>query len=150
MLDFGTASDTVNAEIMRAVAGALRQGGRLVFGTCNPYYWARTPHTEHRSMEGTDVIRQYRFDFPNGTVVSRVRCILVSGERKRLPEARYRAYTLPELRALVHSTGLADLRVYGQDEQGVPRADRPLDSLNTPFFHCVAMRPVLGESGEGI
>lgn len=150
MLDFGTASDPDNAEIMRAVAAALRQGGTLVFGTCNPYFWAREPRTEHRFIEGTDVIRQYSFDFLNGTVISRVRCILPGGERKRLPEARYRAYSLPELRALIGSTGLADLRIYGQDPEGVPHPDRPLDSLRTPFFHCVAIRPVLGEAGEGI
>lgn len=150
ILDFGTLSDADNAAMMRAVAAALKPGGKLVFGTCNPYAWAREPVTEHRAQEGVDVIQRYRFDFPTGTVISSVRCILPHGERKKLPDARYRAYTLPELRSLAAATGLADLKVYGQDESGQPRTDRAADPLKTPSFHCVTMRPVIGESGEGI
>ncbi|HTE19694.1 MAG TPA: class I SAM-dependent methyltransferase [Armatimonadota bacterium] len=150
ILDFGTFSDPDNAAMMRAVAAALKPGGRVVFGTCNPYYWSREPRTEHRSMEGTDVIRRYQFDFPTGTLASRIRFIRPDGERKDLPEARYRAYTLPELRGLTGATALADLHIHGQDESGIPRPDRPLDSLRTPYFACVAIRPITGESGEGI
>jgi len=149
-LDFGTYSDADNASVIRTVADALKPGGRLVFGTCNPYYWAREPRTEHRSIEGTDVIRTFSFDFMTGCVASRVRCILPSGERKAFPPAHYRAYTVPELRTLTSNAGLADLRIYGEDEGGRPRPDRPLDTLRTPFFHCVALRPVRGEAGEGI
>ncbi len=150
ILDFGAASDPDNAAMLRTVAAALKPGGKLVFGTCNPYYWAREPRTEHRVYEGTDIIQRYRFDFSTGTLNSRVRVILPSGERRALPEARYRAYTLPELRALAAATGLADLKVYGEDEGGRPLTDRSADPLRTPFFHGVALRPVTGESGEGI
>lgn len=150
LLDFGSFADPDNAEMMRAVAAALKPGGKLVFGTCNPYYWSREPRTEHRPVDGMDVVQRYSFDFTTGTVVSRVRCIRADGERKDLPVARYRAYTLPELRALTTATGLADLRIHGEDESGRPRTDRALDSLGSPYFHCVAMRPVIGESGEGI
>lgn len=150
VLDFGTQSDRDNSDMMRAVAAALKPGGRVVFSTCNPYYWSREPRTEHRASEGTDIIRRFAFDFPSGSVQSRVRFILKSGERKDLPGTRYRAYTIPELRSLTTATGLADLRIYGEDEDGIPQAEEPLDSLNTRFFHCVAIRPVTGESGEGI
>jgi SAM-dependent methyltransferase len=150
VLDFGNASDAENADVMRAVAGAVRPGARVVFGVCNPYYWSRETRTEHRSAGGLDLIRRYRFDFPAGALHSRVRCILADGTRRDLPPAEYRAYTLPELRAVTAATGLADLRVYGEDESGQPRPDLPLDSLRTPFFHCVALRPVRGEAGEGI
>ncbi|MFN3649362.1 MAG: class I SAM-dependent methyltransferase [Armatimonadota bacterium] len=150
MLDFGAFSDADNAAMMRAVATALKPGGRVIFATCNPYYWARAPRTEHRLIERTDVVRRHRFDFDAGTVVSRVRCILADGTRRDLPAARYRAYTLPELRALAAATGLADLRIYGEDETGRPRSDVSLDSLRTPYLHCVALRPVTGEAGEGI
>lgn len=150
LLDFGTYGDADNADIMRAVGTALRPGGRLVFSTCNPYYWAREPRTEHRTADGSDIVRHFSFDFVSGSVTSRVRLILPGGERKSLPAARYRAYTVPELRGLTQAVGLADLRIYGQDEAGRPRTDLPLDSLSTPFFHCVALRPVTGESGEGI
>jgi SAM-dependent methyltransferase len=150
LLDFGGLADADNAAVMRAVAAALKPGGKVVFGTCNPYYWAREPRTEHRAYEGTDIIQRYRFDFAAGTLSSRVRVILADGERRALPEARYRAYTLPELRSLAAATGLADLRVYGEDESGRPLPGRPVDNLRTPFFHCVALRPVHGEAGEGI
>jgi 2-polyprenyl-3-methyl-5-hydroxy-6-metoxy-1,4-benzoquinol methylase len=150
MLDFGAGSDAENAEMMRTVAGSLRFGGRLVFVTCNPYYWCREARAEHLTMGGADLIRRFRFDFETGSLISRVRCILAQGERRELPEARYRAYTVPELRHLVLSTGLADLRIYGEDDSGRPRPDLPLDNLRTPFFHSVALRPVTGESGEGI
>ena len=150
MLDFGALSDGDNAATARAVATALKPGGRLVFQVCNPYYWSREPRTEHQASEGTDLIRRFRFDFGAGTLTSRTRCILPGGERRDLPEGRYRAYTLPELRSLVAATGLADLKIYGQDETGNPSPGRPLDSLRTPFFHCVAIRPVTGEAGEGI
>jgi len=147
--DFGTYSDVDNAAILRTVATALRPGGKLVFGTFNPYHWAREPRTVHRASEGVDVIRAFSFDFGAGTVVSKVRCILPGGERRDLPTARYRAYTLPELKMLVSGVGLADLKTYGQDEAGLPRTDRPLDNLRTPIFHGVALRPVTGEAGEG-
>ncbi len=150
LLGFGTLSDPDNAAMMRAVAAALKPGGKLVFGTCNPYAWAREPITEHRAQEGVDIIHRYRFDFGTGCLSSRVRCILANGERRNLPEASFRAYTLPELKALTAATGLADLRVYGQDETGAPRTDRAADPLRSPSFHCVAIRPVIGESGEGI
>lgn len=150
VLDFGTLSDTDNSEMMRAVAAALKPGARVVFSTCNPYYWSREPRTLHSAVEGTDIIRRFAFDFPTGAVQSRVRFILPNGERKDLPKARYRAYTIPELRSLVAAVGLADLKIYGEDADGLPQTEEPLDSLNTPFFHCVAMRPVTGESGEGI
>ncbi len=122
----------------------------MVFSTCNPYYWSREPRTEHLALEGNDIIRRFTFDFPSGSVQSRVRFILRSGERKDLPSARYRAYSIPELRNLVGACGLADLRIFGEGEDGVPQGEEPLDSLNTRFFHCVAMRPVTGESGDGI
>lgn len=150
ILDFGTYTDAENAAMMRTVAAALRPGARVVFAVLNPYYWAREPGTEHRSVDGTDVVRRYRFDFAQGAVISQVRCILPNGERKSLPPAHYRAYTVPELRTLTGSVGLADLRIHGEAEGGRPRPDLPLDSLRTPFFHCVAMRPVTGEAGEGI
>jgi SAM-dependent methyltransferase len=148
--DFGTLADADNATMIRTVAAALRPGGKLVFGSCNPYYWSREPRTEHRVVNRMDIIRGHQFDFPSGSLVTNVRCVLEDGTRKDLPVARARAYTLPELRALTSATGLADLRIYGQDEQGLPRLDRPLDSLRTPYFHSVALRPVTGESGEGI
>lgn len=150
MLDFGTFPDRDNADMMRAVAAALKPGGRVVFSTCNPYYWSREPRTEHRAAEGTDIIRRFNFDFNSGCLQSRVRFILPGGERRDLPSARYRAYTIPELRSLITATGLADLRIYGEDEDGMPQTEEPVDSLTTRFFHCVAIRPVTGESGEGI
>lgn len=150
VLDFGTFPDLDNSEMMRAVAAALKPGARVVFSTCNPYYWSREPRTEHRASEGTDIIRRFAFDFPTGAVQSRVRFILPSGERRDLPKARYRAYTIPELRSLITAVGLADLKIYGEDADGMPQPEEPLDSLNTRFFHCVAMRPVTGEGGEGI
>lgn len=148
--DFGTLPDADNAMMIRTVAAALRPGGRLVFGSCNPYYWSREPLTEHRIVNGMDVIRSHQFEFPTGTLMTRVRCILPDGTRRDLPRARCRAYTLPELHALTSATGLADLRIFGEDEHGLPRPDRPLDSLRTPYFHAVALRPVTGEGGEGI
>jgi 2-polyprenyl-3-methyl-5-hydroxy-6-metoxy-1,4-benzoquinol methylase len=148
--DFGTLSDADNAMMIRTVAAALRPGGRLVFGSCNPYYWSREPRTEHRIVNGMDVIRSHQFDFPTGTLITRVRCIRADGARDDLPVARCRAYTLPELHAITSATGLADLRIFGEDESGLPRPDRPLDSLRTPYFHAVALRPVTGEGGEGI
>jgi len=150
ILDFGTFSDADNAEMMRTVAAAIRPGGRVVFGTFNPYYWSREPRTDHRVIENADVIRQYTFDFPTGAVASRVRWVRSNGERLDLPEARYRAYTLPELRNLATATGLADLQVSGQDEGGRPAPGQGLDTLRTPHFYCVALRPVHGEGGEGI
>ena len=150
LLDFGAYADADNAAMIRAVAAALKPGGKLLFGACNPYYWSRQPVTEHRVQSGMDVIQSYSFDFLAGSVVSRVRCILKSGERKNLPAARFRAYTLPELRAMTSATGLADLQVCGEDEDGRPRPEALLDTLRTPYFHCIALRPVTGESGEGI
>lgn len=148
--DFGTLSDKDNATLIRVVASALRPGGKLVFGSCNPYYWSRGPVTEHRVGSGMDIIRSHKFDFPKGSRVTSVRCILADGTRNELPVARCRAYTLPELQALINATNLADLKVYGEDAQGLPRLDLPLDSLSTPYFYSVALRPVSGESGEGI
>jgi SAM-dependent methyltransferase len=148
--DFGTRSDIDNATIIRIVAASLRPGGKLVFGSCNPYFWSRGPMTEHRVVNGMDIIRSHKFDFPRGSRVTKVRCILPDGSRNDLPAARCRAYTLPELQHLIASTNLADLKVYGEDDDGLPRLDRPLDSLATPHFYAVALRPVSGESGEGI
>lgn len=150
MLDFGTMSDADNAQALRSVAAALRPGGRVVFSTCNPYYWSREPRTEHRTTDGLDIVRRYVFDFDAGTVRSRVRLIHADGARRDLPDARYRAYTIPELRALTAAVGLADLAICGEDEDGLPQPDEPLATLTTQFFHCVALRPVIGEGGEGI
>lgn len=150
MLDFGAYSDGDNAAMMRAVATALRPGGSVVFSACNPYFWSREHRTEHRIMEKADVIRRYSFDFSRGAMVSRVRCILADGKRFDLPPAHYRAYTLPELRALAGAVNLVDLQIWGQDESGQPRRDAPLEALRTPYFHCVATRPVAGEGGDGI
>jgi 2-polyprenyl-3-methyl-5-hydroxy-6-metoxy-1,4-benzoquinol methylase len=150
LLDFGAHSDADNAAMIRAVAAAVKPGGKVLFGACNPYYWSRRPVTQHQVLTGIDIIQGYSFDFLNGTVVSRVRCILKDGSRKTLPVARFRAYTLPELRYLTSSTGLADLAVFGEDDEGRPRSEALLDTLGTPYFHCLATRPVIGESGEGI
>jgi SAM-dependent methyltransferase len=150
LLDFGAFSDADNAQMLRTIAAALKPGARCLFSLHNPYYWCRSPGVEHQVMQNVDVIRRYAFDFDTGAVVSRIRCITGQGERRDLPAARFRAYTLPELRALAAAVGLADLRIMGQDEAGMPLSDRPLDSLHTPFFHCLALRPVLGEAGEGI
>lgn len=150
ILDFGTLPDADNAAMMRAAAAALKPGGKLVFATCNPYYWCRENSTQHQAMEGMDLIRKFQFNFRTGAVTTRLRLILPNGERKAVPPATFRAYTLPELDALTDATGLADLKVYGEDESGLPQPGKPLDVLCTPFFYCVALRPVTGESGEGI
>lgn len=149
-LDFGAGTDAENAARMRTVVSALRPGGRIVFGTLNPYYWAQRPVTEHRSVEGVDVIHRYRFDFATGCLNSRVRCILAAGERRELPAARYRTYTLPELRSLADATGLSGLQVFGATQGDTHRLTRSPDMLATPSLLCVGSRPVGGEAGEGI
>jgi len=150
VLDFGTLPDADGAQTLRAVTAALKPGARVAFSTCNPYYWSREPRTEHRVAEGLDIIRRYDFDFETGTLRSRVRLIQPDGARRDLPAARYRAYTIPELRALAAAVGLADLAICGEDEEGRPQPDEPLATLTTRFFHCAALRPVIGEGGEGI
>ncbi|MBM3458205.1 MAG: class I SAM-dependent methyltransferase, partial [Armatimonadetes bacterium] len=75
ILDFGSLSDVENADQLRSVAAALRPGGRVVFSTCNPHYWARASETEHEVREGADVLRRNSFDFEAGCLLSRVRCI---------------------------------------------------------------------------
>jgi len=150
ILDFGAYDDAENAEILRTVASALRPGASVIFTFHNPYYWCREPTTEHQFLQGVDVVRRRRFDFSAGCVVSRIRCIGPTGERRDLPPARFRAYTLPELRALTAAVGLADLRVFGEDREGRPQVEQGVDNLSTPYFHCVALRPVHGEAGEGI
>lgn len=146
----GLLTDLQTADLMRSTATALKPGGRLVFSTCNPYHWSRASTVEHRIAESSDVIRRFRFDFVTGRVMSRARCILASGERKDLPEVGFRAYTLPELLRLVTETGFADLKVYGEETDGRPSLRSVPDPLNTPFFHCVALKPVTGEAGDGI
>jgi SAM-dependent methyltransferase len=150
LLDFGTMSDAENADALRVAAAALRPGGKLAFATCNPYYWAREARTEHRVVERMDVVRQYRFDFLSAALVSRVRLIRVDGARLQLPEARARAYTVPELQHLLESSGLSAFRVHGEDSEGRPQMEQPVDPLRSPFFHCTAQRPVVGEAGDGI
>ncbi len=150
ILDYGTLSDSENAEQLRCTVAALRPGGRMAFSCCNPHYWARPAEMEHRIVEGVDVLRRWGFDFDGGAVTSRVRCIFPDGRRQELAPARYRAYTLPELRTLIAAVGLADLAMCGEDAQGNPLPGRRPEPLQTPFFHCVALKPAGGEGGEGI
>ncbi len=150
ILDFGTSADSANAAMVRAVAASLKPGGRVLLGSCNPYYWCGQTRTEHQSVDGMDVVSHYRFDFEAGCLRSRVRCILPDGRRMDLPPAAYRAYTLPELRTLLTAVGLADLRIYGCRDGSAPSLDQTLDPLGVAYLHCVAMKPVTGEGGEGI
>ena len=149
-LDFGAFSEADNAARLRAIAAALKPGGKIVIGLFNAYYWATNPQVDHWILRGTDFIEQFSFDFETGSVLHDVRSINPEGERRRLPTARYRAYTLPEICRLIESVGLSDLKVYGHDAQMVPRTDLPVNGRESRFFYLCASRTGGGEAGAGI
>ena len=70
--------------------------------------------------------------------------------RHTLPTARYRGYTLPELRRLIENCGLSAMRVYGHDEHFIPSVDLPVNGQESRFFYLSAMRAGSAEAGAGI
>ena len=86
-----------------------------------------------------------------GTVVSRVRCIRGSAERVDLPVARYRAYTVPELRALTTATGLPlKIRVFAKGAAAPALDTRFLDlDLAPPAPEVTAFDPPSGATFVG-
>lgn len=150
VLDFGGYSDLENSALLRTAADALRPGGRLVFATCNPYFWAVNEITEHHAAGGVDVVRRTSFDAARGALISSVRFIEQDGTRHSLPAGLYRAYTIPELRSMSAAAGLSAIRIAAQDISGQLIHQPGHSAAQFPYYFCSTLRPRTGESGDGI
>ncbi len=139
---FGMFED--DAEHLRALsslADVLRPGGRIAMQLWNPYYQAANPSTRF-APQGTiaddlDVIRSTRFDAMRGRVEERM-VAFCEGERHELPTLSVRAWTPPELIALLQGAGFGKVKVYGSEGWDVPEELIPVHPTDSVWLWVTA------------
>ena len=130
-----------NLIALTEVADRLRPGGRLVLELYNPYFWAHRRVTQHLppgALAGdVDIVRSYRFDPVRGRVEDSV-VVFGGGERRVIPTQSLRAWTPPEIIALVQAAGFRRAEVFGTQGWQVPEQPTRLDAQESVFMWIVA------------
>lgn len=134
--------DAEHLQVLGAVAERLGEGGALVLELLNPYFWAghgRTTHYPPGALAADlHLVRTYRFDAERGRIEDHVTVFRPGGEAETLPTQTLRAWTPPEIRALVLAAGFARVEVFGSDGWRTPATPRPLEPARSAFMWVVA------------
>lgn len=141
---FGLFDDPADHQrVLVSVAEHLRPGGRLVLQVPNPYHWAGHPRAQHLPpgalAEGMDVIRTSRFDADEGRVEERFVCFK-AGKRHEPPMQSLRAFTPPELVAMLTAAGFTGVDVYGSEGWAVPEEPMPVHATDSVWLWVCASR----------
>jgi SAM-dependent methyltransferase len=133
--------DGDHLQALAAAGSRLREGGALVVELLNPYFWAHQVGVRHYPpgalAHEADVVRSMHFDPVRGRLEDRV-VVFEEGRRVELPTQVLRAWTPPELCALVEAAGFRDPRVCGSDGFQAPPDPRPIDPRRSAFYTLVA------------
>jgi SAM-dependent methyltransferase len=135
--------DEENARVLRAMAGALRPGGRFLIDYLNREHVVRTLVPHDRKTMGGMTIEQTRWitgdpGQPGSPVRINKRVTIRDGRQSRTYEESVRMYTLEELTAMLTEAGLEITRLFG-DFDG-----RPL----TPEAPRMILTGARGKTGE--
>lgn len=109
------ATDEQDAEILRNLRRSLVPGGQLLIDVVNPFRLARTmvvPKRWERLNDGTVRIEDREYDFRTGRRNEKLEFFTPDGRRGVLTLS-IRIYTLPELIAMLHSTGFEVTGTFG-------------------------------------
>ncbi len=130
-----------NLMALAEVADRLRPGGRLVLELYNPFFWAHRNSTQHLPpgalASDVDLVRTYRFDPLRGRVEDSI-VVFEDGTRRVIPTQSLRAWTPPEILALVQTAGFRRAEVFGTVGWTVPDRPTRLDARNSAFMWIVA------------
>jgi SAM-dependent methyltransferase len=130
-----------NLIALTEVADRLRPGGRLLLELYNPYFWAHRTVTSHLPpgalASDVDLVRTYRFDPVRGRVEDSV-VVFERGERRELPTQSLRAWTPPEIIALVQAAGFRRAEVFGTEGWSVPERPTRLNAKTSAFMWILA------------
>jgi SAM-dependent methyltransferase len=112
--------------VVRAVAAALRPGGRFFLDMSNPLWLFRHYHPQvwAELPDGTLLLESQVYDVRSGRAIATWRLIRPDGRSDEI-NFSMRAYTLPELVNMLHRAGLEPVEVWG----GFDGAAYGLDSM---------------------
>lgn len=117
---FGYFDDTTNVRVLKAVAAALRPGGRFVLDLLNrDFVLGEQPIRNWYQAGQVIVLEEGRFDYARSQLV--VQRQLAHGDgRQRQDEIRVRLYSLHELNNLFRVLGLEVQQVFGSSVAPLP------------------------------
>lgn len=134
--------DAEHLQVLGAVLEQLEADGVLVLELMNPYFWAHHARTVHYPPGALSadlhLVRTYRFDAERGRVEDHVTVFRPGGEAEVVPTQSLRAWTPPEIRALILAAGFSSVEVFGTDGWRTPGQPRPLDAVRSAFMWVVA------------
>ena len=142
---FGLFDDDVeHLEVLGAVSERMSPGAPLVLELMNPYFWSHHADTRHYPpgalAAGAHIVRPCRFDADRGRIEDHVTVFFPGGDAEVLPVQSLRAWTPPEIRALVSEAGFEDVKIYGSEGWRPPSEARPLDAVRSAFMWVCARR----------
>lgn len=130
--------DADHLEVLVAVGDRLSGGGPLILELMNPYFWAHHAETRHYPpgalAADAHIVRSYRFDADRGRIEDHVTVFRTEGPPEVMPVQSLRAWTPPEIRALLSAAGFQDVEVYGSDGWRAPTEPRPLDPVHSAWM----------------
>jgi 2-polyprenyl-3-methyl-5-hydroxy-6-metoxy-1,4-benzoquinol methylase len=111
---FGFLGEEGDAAVLRAVAAALRPGGRFLLDLTNFLMTLRRlPHEVWRELEQGVTRERSTYEPETATVVTERTCFGKDGSRLDLPTSHVRAYLPHEVLALLRGAGLELLQTFG-------------------------------------
>ncbi len=136
--------DEEHLQTLRSCRRVLRPGGQVLIELFNPFHWAQEAGTRHFApgtlLSDTDLVRRYTYEVLTGRVEDRVVLMGPQG-RRELPVQSLRAWTPPEIRALLRRAGFRGVRVHGSDGWEPPEPDATVQLRGSPLMWVSAKVP---------
>ena len=122
---FGYFTDEENAQVLERVAGALRPGGLFLIDLLNREWMVQNNLNRYWRHPSGEYVLSYKIELKQGVVFMKRLLINQVTDTKTQFEFVLRAYTLPEMRAILERSGLKVQATYGAFDGRAYATDTP-------------------------
>jgi SAM-dependent methyltransferase len=137
---FGYFSDADNLRFCKRIFRALRPGGKFLVETMNKSWLLANFRAKGEDLvAGVKITHRHRFDHKNSFIVDH--WTFSKGRKTERRTSKVRAFTAPEIRALLRAAGFRDIKLFGAHRYADVNlsADPPLGRLARHHRRTIAI-----------